>query len=111
MLLGRFRHEVGHHYWDLLVRDGGKLDACCTLFGYDGQDYQAALERHYAEGPPADWQKRFVSTYATTHPWEDFAETWAHYLHIVDALNGQFIRHESQTKAGRDGCANSHDRF
>jgi hypothetical protein len=20
------------------------------------------------------------------HPWEDFAETWAHYLHIVDTL-------------------------
>jgi hypothetical protein len=33
-----------------------------------------------------DWQQNFVSTYATTHPWEDFAETWAHYLHIVDTM-------------------------
>jgi len=72
-------------FLDLLVRDGGKLEACRTLFG-DSQDYQAALERHYAQGPLANWQERFVSAYATTHPWEDFAETWAHYLHIVDTL-------------------------
>jgi hypothetical protein len=85
-LLGHFRHEVGHYYWDLLVRDAGKLEACRALFGDDSQDYQAALERHYADGPPADWQQRFVSAYATTHPWEDFAETWAHYLHMVDTL-------------------------
>jgi hypothetical protein len=85
-LLGHFRHEVGHHYWDSLVRDGGKLEACRTLFGDDSQDYQAALKRHYAQGPLANWQERFVSAYATTHPWEDFAETWAHYLHIVDTL-------------------------
>ena len=51
-----------------------------------GQDYSAALQRHYQQGPPADWQAHFVSAYATTHPWEDFAETWAHYLHIVDTL-------------------------
>jgi hypothetical protein len=85
-LLGHFRHEVGHHYWDLLVRDGGKLDACRSMFGDDSQDYQAALEKHYREGTPPDWQENFVSAYATTHPWEDFAETWAHYLHIVDTL-------------------------
>jgi hypothetical protein len=85
-LIGHFRHEVGHHYWDLLVRDDGKLDACRAVFGDDSQDYQAALERHYAQGAPADWQEHFVSSYATTHPWEDFAETWAHYLHIVDTL-------------------------
>ncbi|MHC2020223.1 zinc-binding metallopeptidase family protein [Methylobacterium sp. CM6247] len=85
-LIGHFRHEIGHHYWDLLVRDGGKLDACRDVFGDDAQDYGAALKRHYDEGAPADWQENFVSTYATTHPWEDFAETWAHYLHIVDTL-------------------------
>jgi hypothetical protein len=49
-------------------------------------DYAEALRRHYANGPPADWQQHYVSEYATTHPWEDFAETWAHYLHIVDTL-------------------------
>ncbi|MBV9559958.1 MAG: putative zinc-binding peptidase [Bradyrhizobium sp.] len=85
-LLGHFRHEVGHYFWDVLVRDGGRLEACRALFGDDSMDYAQALQRHYAEGPPADWQQHYVSAYATTHPWEDFAETWAHYLHIVDTL-------------------------
>jgi hypothetical protein len=85
-LLGHFRHEVGHHYWDILVRDGDRLEQCRAVFGDDSQDYEAALERHYSQGAPADWAERFVSAYATSHPWEDFAETWAHYLHIVDTL-------------------------
>ena len=78
--------SVGHHYWDILVRDGGKLEQCRATFGDDSQDYEAALKRHYEQGAPADWSERFVSAYATSHPWEDFAETWAHYLHIVDTL-------------------------
>jgi hypothetical protein len=85
-LLGHFRHEVGHHFWDLLVRDGGRLDACRAIFGDDSTDYSEALKQHYAEGPPSNWQDSYVTAYATTHPWEDFAETWAHYLHIVDTL-------------------------
>jgi hypothetical protein len=85
-LLGHFRHEVGHHYWDILVRDGGKLEQCRAVFGDDSQDYDAAIKRHYEQGAPADWPEHFVSAYATSHPWEDFAETWAHYLHIVDTL-------------------------
>ena len=85
-LLGHFRHEIGHHYWDVLVRDGGALEACRAAFGDDRQDYAAALRRHYRERAPANWQERFVSAYATSHPWEDFAETWAHYFHIVDTL-------------------------
>jgi hypothetical protein len=85
-LLGHFRHEIGHFYWDVLVRDGGKLDQCRVVFGDDSEDYNAALQRHYSHGAPADWQARFISQYATTHPWEDFAETWAHYLHIIDTL-------------------------
>ncbi len=85
-LLGHFRHEVGHHFWDLLVRDAGRLDACRALFGDDREDYDAALQRHYAQGAPPDWQENFVSSYASAHPWEDFAETWAHYLHIIDTL-------------------------
>lgn len=56
------------------------------MFGDDSQDYGEALQRHYKEGPPADWQDNFVSQYASAHPWEDFAETWAHYIHIVDTL-------------------------
>jgi hypothetical protein len=85
-LLGHFRHEVGHHFWDILVRDAGKLDECRAVFGDDSADYGEALKRHYAEGAPANWQESFISAYATAHPWEDFAETWAHYLHIVDTL-------------------------
>jgi hypothetical protein len=91
-ILGHFRHEVGHHFWDVLVRDGGKLDACRALFGDDSADYEDALKAHYKNGAPVDWQQNFVSAYATSHPWEDFAETWAHYLHIVDTLEmaGEF---------------------
>ena len=85
-LLGHFRHEVGHYYWDRLVRDGGRVDACRAVFGDESADYDAALRTHYEQGAPADWQEHFISAYATTHPWEDFAETWAHYLHIVDTL-------------------------
>jgi hypothetical protein len=85
-LLGHFRHEVGHYYWDRLVRGGPWIAAFRDLFGDERQDYAASLERHYAQGPPADWQQHFVSGYASAHPWEDFAETWAHYLHIVDTL-------------------------
>jgi hypothetical protein len=85
-LLGHFRHEVGHYFWDLLVRDAGRLDECRAVFGDEREDYAAALERHYAQGAPPDWQGNFISAYATAHPWEDFAESWAHYMHIVDTL-------------------------
>ncbi len=86
-LLGHFRHESGHYIWDRLVRDDpALLERFRALFGDERQDYGEALKRHYADGAPADWQANFVSTYATAHPWEDFAETWAHYLHIVDTL-------------------------
>ncbi|MEI9995578.1 MAG: putative zinc-binding peptidase [Rhizomicrobium sp.] len=85
-LLGHFRHEIGHYFWDVLVRDGGKLDGFRAIFGDESQDYAAALQAHYQNGAPVDWQQNFVSSYASAHPWEDFAETWAHYLHIVDTL-------------------------
>ena len=85
-LLGHFRHECGHFYWDKLVRDGGKIDSCQAIFGDESENYEGALKRHYASGAPPTWQQEFVSAYATSHPWEDFAETFAHYLHIVDTL-------------------------
>lgn len=85
-LLGHFRHEVAHYYWDILVEGTGWLEKCRAIFGDDTQDYGEALERHYANGAPADWAEFFVSSYASSHPWEDFAETWAHYFHIVDTL-------------------------
>jgi len=86
-LLGHFRHESGHYFWDRLVADHeGWIDAFRELFGDERADYAAALQVHYQNGAPAGWQNTHVSVYATTHPWEDFAETWAHYLHIVDTL-------------------------
>ncbi len=86
-LIGHLRHEVGHYYWDRLVRDDpARLAGFRRLFGDDRQDYTAALGRHYAVGPPADWADRFVSAYATMHPWEDWAESFAHYLHLTDAM-------------------------
>lgn len=85
-LLGHFRHEVGHYYWDRLIRDTPWLHHYRALFGDERADYQAALQHHYENGTPPDWGVNFVSAYATMHPWEDWAETWAHYLHMVDTL-------------------------
>jgi len=85
-LLGHFRHEIGHYYWNVLVRDTPEVDRFRQVFGDEREDYGEALERHYREGPREKWQESYISAYAASHPWEDFAETWAHYLHIVDAL-------------------------
>jgi len=85
-LLGHFRHETGHFIWDKLVRDRGQFDAFRAVFGDERADYGAALQAHYDNGPPVDWQESFISAYASSHPWEDFAECFAHYLHIVDTL-------------------------
>jgi hypothetical protein len=84
--LGHFRHEIGHFYWDQLVRNTAYLEPCRALFGDDRADYAQALQAHYNRPAMPGWQDSFVSLYATSHPWEDFAETWAHYLHIVDTL-------------------------
>lgn len=87
-LLGHLRHESGHYYWDRLIRDGGRVDRYRAMFGDETQDYGQALERYYAAGggTATGWENSFVSAYATSHPWEDWAETWAHYLHMVDLL-------------------------
>ena len=85
-MLGHFRHEVGHYVEWQLVRDGDPLTRCRELFGDETKDYQAEIKRHYAEGPPEGWEQSYISTYATMHPFEDFAETWAHYLHICDTI-------------------------
>jgi hypothetical protein len=85
-LLGHVRHEIGHYYWSRLVDEAGGHDGFRAVFGDERQDYGAALQAHYANGAPAGWQENFVSAYAASHPWEDFAETWAHYFHIVDTL-------------------------
>lgn len=85
-LLGHFRHEVGHYYWDRLIADTGRHEEFRAVFGDERADYEMALKTHYAQGAPPDWESRFVSEYASTHAWEDWAETWAHYLHMTAVL-------------------------
>lgn len=86
-LLGHFRHEIGHYYWDRLVAGTPWLEKFRQLFGDEREDYAAALKRNYEQGPPANWADNHISSYAAVHPWEDWAESWAHYLHVVDSLD------------------------
>ena len=86
-LLGHLRHESGHFYWNVLIDAAGQQAAFRTLFGDERVDYGTALARHHSEGPPPDWSARHVSAYASSHPWEDWAETWAHYLHMVSSVD------------------------
>ncbi|HVR36965.1 MAG TPA: putative zinc-binding peptidase [Methylomirabilota bacterium] len=110
-VLGHVRHESGHYYWDFLVRGHPRIQEARAVFGDDRTDYAQALERHYAQGPPEHWERQFVTPYAAAHPWEDWAETWAHFLHIMDTLetaaaNGLEIRGPAGRRFLRDPFAN-----
>jgi hypothetical protein len=85
-VIGHLRHEIGHYYWDLLIRDSEWLPGFRELFGDEQTDYVQALRQYYDQGPPLDWADRFISGYAASHPWEDWAESWAHYLHLRATL-------------------------
>lgn len=85
-MLGHLRHEVGHYYQNVLITDDATWAACRDLFGDERASYSDAISRHYANGAPDNWHEAFISEYATMHPWEDFAETFAHYLHITGTL-------------------------
>jgi hypothetical protein len=85
-LLGHFRHEVGHWYWEVLVRRAGGQDRFREVFGDERADYRQALREHYSGAPEPGWNESHVSTYATSHPWEDWAETFAHLLHVRDTV-------------------------
>ncbi len=86
-IIGHFRHEMGHYFWDLLVL-GQCEDACIAVFGdHNNPDYGTAMDKYYSEGPRQDWQQNFISAYATMHPWEDFAECFASYLDMVSVLD------------------------
>jgi len=105
-LLGHFRHEIGHHFWSTLIEhDGDELAAFRGVFGDERPDYDAALRTHYSRFDQGGWTSDHVSYYATCHPWEDFAETFAHYLHIVDLLATVrgFDLHLAPFPAGRSG--------
>jgi hypothetical protein len=86
-LLGHFRHEIGHYYWFILVGTHPDfLSQFRALFGTEELDYSKALKKYYKHGPSVDWPKDHITKYASAHPWEDFAETWAHYMHMTDVL-------------------------
>lgn len=102
-LLGHFRHEIGHYYWEVLIKDSPALTNYRNLFGDEREDYGKALENHYKNGSPANWSENYISAYATSHSWEDWAETWAHYLHLMDTLETAYyfginIHPETNTK-------------
>lgn len=103
-LLGHFRHEIGHHYWDLLVKLSDQLTPFRELFGDESVDYGEALQRYYANGAPSDWAENYISAYSTAHPWEDFAESWAHYLYIVDTVEAAMAFNvRAEPEADQDG--------
>lgn len=104
-LIGHFRHEIGHYYWDLLVKDQDE-EASCRVFGdHNHPPYSDALEQYYQQGAPADWPTRFISAYAAMHPWEDFAETFAFYLDMVAVLDTAL--HMGLSRAECDGTLES----
>jgi len=85
-VLGHFRHESGHYYWMHLVADSDKIDSYRSLFGDERENYSDAMSNYYQRGEIIAWQDQYVTKYASSHSWEDWAETWAHYLLIVDSL-------------------------
>lgn len=85
-LIGHFRHEIGHYYWDRLIANQAAYADFRHYFGDETLDYRAALDHYYQHGPQADWQSSFISAYASAHPLEDWAETWAHYLLMHETL-------------------------
>ena len=89
-VLGHLRHEIGHYFWPLIVVEPDRLGEFRSLFGDETASYATAIEQHYSANRDREgdegWSATHVSRYATMHPWEDWAETFAHYLHIVDGL-------------------------
>lgn len=88
-LIGHFRHEIGHYYWQLLIQNKeNEVEAFKAIFGdHENPSYADAMTQYYQNGPKAYWAKSYISAYATMHPWEDFAETWGTYLDMVAVLD------------------------
>jgi hypothetical protein len=107
-LLGHFRHEIGHYYWDVLIKDSSHLKKFRQLFGDEEKDYDEALVVYYKNGIQSNWNNFFISPYASSHPWEDWAESWAHYMHMMDTLETAWSfgigihRQEMQTEVTND---------
>lgn len=101
-LLGHFRHESGHYYWRAVVQETNRLQNFRIVFGDERADYAAALKAHYAQADKGRWHGDYISAYARAHPWEDWAETWAHYLHIADAMETAGVFGLTQLTLGED---------
>lgn len=97
-VLGHLRHESGHYYWGLVQELPELLKAAGELFGDVSADYEQALAIYYQQGPAANWQQRYISAYASSHPLEDWAESWGHYLHIYDALDTAYAHEVIRTE-------------
>ena len=106
-LVGHLRHEVGHYFWDrLILPDAEALAGFRAQFGDERADYGEALRAYYKAGAPEDWRASFISAYATSHAWEDWAETWAHYLHLMDLTETAYFHGVSVTPThAREGMA------
>ncbi|MEC7296679.1 MAG: putative zinc-binding metallopeptidase, partial [Pseudomonadota bacterium] len=104
-LIGHFRHEIGHYYWDLLIKDQDEAASIRVFGDHNHPTYGDALEQYYQQGAPADWPTRFISAYAAMHPWEDFAETFAFYLDMVAVLDTAL--HKGLSRAEYDGSLES----
>lgn len=86
-VIGHFRHEIGHYYWQMLVLNRSE-EAFKAVFGdHENPNYTEAQRRYYSEGPKENWRSHYISAYASMHPWEDFAETFASYLDMVSVLD------------------------
>ncbi len=90
-LLGHFRHESGHYYWNLFSGDQNLKKEFKNVFGDPDINYEEAIKNYYANGPKANWQNQYISAYSTSHPWEDWAETWAHYLHMISTIETAYF--------------------
>ncbi|MEJ7586729.1 MAG: putative zinc-binding metallopeptidase [Ferruginibacter sp.] len=107
-LLGHFRHEIGHYYWDILIKNSAHLEKFRKLFGNEEKYYDEALAIYYKNGIQANWNNAFISPYASAHPWEDWAESWAHYMHMMDTLETAYSfgigihRREMETEVNTD---------
>lgn len=103
-ILGHFRHEIGHYFWMRLIEKSEWLEKAREVFGDERENYSTALSNYYAVGPKMNWTGTFISGYASAHPWEDWAETWAHYMHMVDTLEtaenlGVTINSDTESKS------------
>ena len=86
-LVGHYRHELGHYIWDVLIKDRREQESIAVFGDHNNPNYGDALTAYYANGPKPNWLLNYVSAYATMHPWEDFAETFALYLDMVSSLD------------------------